>query len=118
MKRLKSKIKEFLNIRSARALTVCVLILLCVIAIELLISNTHLIFIDKDEYETDFVALDSDIDLNKNKTIKYKFNFSSRDVFALRISSVRDAGFEEPVTVQIKAYSEISLILYLKAINF
>ncbi len=106
MKRLKSKIKEFLKIKSARALTVCVLILLCVIAIELLISNTHLIFIDKDEYETDFVALDSDIDLNKNKTTKYKFNFSSRDVFALRISSVRDAGFDEPVTVQVKAYSE------------
>lgn len=106
MKRLKNKVKELWQIKRVRISVTLALILLCVILAELLISNAHLMLIDKDSYTTDSVVLCDDRDLKKNKVTRYEFDFPSRGVYAISISSVRDAVFAEPVTVQIKAYSE------------
>ncbi len=89
-----------------RRIIIGVIILVCVIVLELFISNARMLFTSKQAYTLDYEALGAEMSLSKGKDTKYKFTFPSRDVYAIRISTHTERDFSTPVKLQIKVYDE------------
>lgn len=85
-------------------------ILICVaVMLEFAISNYRNLFIDTDEYVTDFDCLDDTvIALTSGKDSQHKIKDLPSDIYAIRICSSVEEGtiLSKPVKVLIKAYDE------------
>lgn len=106
MNKLKNKLLALWQRTYVRRIVIGVAILLSVFLLELLLSNARLIFIDKDEYLTDYEAIESPIELKKDRVITNNISFPSSGVYAIKISSEAGEYFNEPITVTIKGYDE------------
>ena len=96
MNELKNKMKALWSGAICRRIIIGVIILVCVIVLELFISNARMLFTSKQAYTLDYEALGAEMSLSKGKDTKYKFTFPSRDVYAIRISTHTERDFSTP----------------------